>query len=246
MQGPNVGFVCEEGIAPGLFNGGSELDPSGAGCRIRFLEIRDSGASLRREELAGVFGKVAFYNLSSHDISGLSQASAPFDALFVSADDIPRLCHALFPPANILVKNKPSFLYCASINPRARARMLRFGFDDIFFSKMTPSEISLRMKAAIDRSNTANTGSLIIGKEDWIAFLDNHVSGELSRRQSEIVQMLLAAGARGASFTELATYDFTAQSYRISSLKVTVSRIRKRLKKCSIETVSGRSYRLKF
>lgn len=212
--------------------------------KLRFAELGDAMAPQRRQEIEAIFGHQDFHALSPWSLAGIAQAGQSYEILFVSADDFLRLRSALKPPANMLIKKKLSFIYSSKSDPRARAELFKFGFDDAFYSSMDGSEIIARMQAAYARLLVSQATGAEESSEEWDDFCSYHVIGRLERRQVTIVKALLEAKGAIVPIKNLASFDFVAHEYRGNSLKVSISQIRRKLVNCDIVAARGSGYRL--
>lgn len=238
------GIFCFDNDGLDLAASESYLLPFETVSRIRFTEVPDQFVDQRREHLVSIFGAVGFHELSMSSLRGIAQHDSTFEALLCSVDDVARLRAILIPPADRLVKRKVSFAYSARTSPGRRAALLRFGFDDVFHAGMSSVEIRLRVGWVFSRASVYRTGTSLLIPQEWESFCADHVVGTLGRSQRRIVQTLLAARGQAVKFSELANYDYVEQDYKIASLKVIISNIRKKLKNCEIVPVRGEGYAL--
>lgn len=212
---------------------------------IRFSEVQDQMAWKRRERLVAIFGSVNFREVSTLSVSGLSQNDEYFDVLICSVDDVQRLKAAIRPPADVLIKNKLSIAYCERSSPARRTQLLKIGFDDVFYSAMSDTEINIRFQSLKERSKIYNDIANQKNRAEWHDFEKNHVATKLRGRQREIVEKLLLACGATVGYKELASYDYALNEYNMASLKVTVSNLRKKLKGYDIVSEHGWGYKLK-
>lgn len=224
--------------------GYSDQSRSAFGRVLRFAEVPDQMAWKRRERLITIFGPVNFRQISSSSLDGIVQHDEAFDVIVCSVDDVARLRAALRPPADMVIRRKISFAYSDRSSPGRRAKLLKMGFDDVLWSSMTNDEIRLRFQAVVVRTNLYSELAVTPGVSEWEAFADAHVIRPLRRRQKDIVQALVNAKGGVVRYRDLANYDYALGEYNISSLKATISNIRKKLVNCEIVSVHGDGYRL--
>lgn len=214
------------------------------GRAVRFAEVLDQMSWKRRERLVSIFGSVDFREISSSSFDGIVQHNDAFDIIICSVDDVARLRAALRPPADVIIKKKIAFAYSEKTSPGRRTQLLKLGFDDVLSSSMSDEEIRLRVRSIVGRAQLYTELSAAPDEGEWETFVAGHVVGSLRRRQKDIVQALVHAKGNVVKYRDIASYDYASDEYNISSLKATVSNIRKKLVGCDIVSVHGEGYRL--
>lgn len=213
---------------------------------LRFAEVLDHSADKRRERIVSLFGPVEFREISSASSHGLMQFDGVFDVLICSVDDVARLRSAVRPPADKVIKLKTSFAYSEKTSPGRRAQLLKLGFDDVFHSSMTNEEIRLRFESIIYRNKIYRNNDQKEKTDAWNKFSDKYICSQIRGKQKDIIIKLFEANGATVGSRDLATYDFALDAYNTSSLKATISNLRKKLVGCDILSVHGEGYRLSF
>lgn len=237
-------FRGEEGQKMDRVMGSQDGVSLACGGSVRFAEVPDQLAWKRRERLVSIFGPVDFREISSSSVEGIVQHNEAFDVIICSVDDVARLRGAVRSPADVIIKKKVAFAYSEKTSPGRRTQLLKLGFDDVLSSSMSNEEIRLRFESIVERSRLYNELSEAPDEGEWQAFVEGHVVGSLRRRQKDIVQALVHAKGNVVKYRDIASYDYASDEYNISSLKATVSNIRKKLVGCDIVSVHGEGYRL--
>lgn len=212
----------------------------------RFVEVRDRQYVERRDYIELALGSVAFHKLSSVNLRGLSQNDSSYDILLVSADDVIRLRSIFLSPSDIIIKRKLSFVLCSKANPKARSKLFRMGFDDVFTCDMSFEEISLRISAHHRRRSLYTSIKNASLSTEFSEFCKIHLTENIKGSQQILLYRLFNALGRTVSVKDLATYDLFEERHRTSSVPVMISHIRKMLISCSINSDRGNGYYLQL
>lgn len=173
---------------------------------------------------------------------GLSQVEEVYDTILVSVDDIQRMRIALNPCGKLLINNKTSFAYTSNASCLERSRLLRMGFYDVFTSKTSEAEILIRMKSIKRRYSDVKTA--IEGEHEVKNFFSLFSLKPLCGQQLSIFYNLIKNCGKVVRCNDLASYDFLEGAYRLESLRVNISQMRKILRGCEIIGIPNEGYLL--
>jgi DNA-binding response OmpR family regulator len=205
----------------------------------RFLTI---GAGLKpplMEFVQAAFGPVTIYSLEQDNIRGFSSQPASFSIIVALLDDVIR-AKRVFREHKSFMDNKLCYAIMTDSNPRARASLLRFAFDDVFDTRTKPAEMIFRMQAHLNRQVHYNRA--IKEDEHFQIFCDQNIEGRAYTTQMEILRKLYDNLGEVVRYRELASYDFHSGDFRYKSLSVRVHNLRKRLKNFEIRCERGTGY----
>jgi hypothetical protein len=209
---------------------------------MRFVEIADRHAIFRKERLTEIFPNAILHEISGTNLRGLSQVEEAYEAILVSVDDIQRLRFALNPCGKLLINNKISFAYTSSASCLERARLLRMGFDDVFTNKMMQEEVLLRIESIKRRYSDIK---IELENEAQVKnFLSGFSLRPLCGQQFSIFYNLIKNCGKVLRYNDLASYDFLEATYRLESLRVNISQMRKILRGCEIIGIPNEGYLL--
>lgn len=209
---------------------------------MRFVEIADRRANFRKERLKEIFPNAILHEISGTNLRGLSQVEEVYDTILISVDDIQRLRVALNPCGKLLINNKISFAYTSNASCLERARLLRMGFDDVFTNKTSEDEILIRIESI--KRRYADVKNAIEGENEVKNFLSRFSLKPLCGQQLSIFYNLIKNCGKVVRYNDLASYDFLEGAYRLESLRVNISQMRKILRGCEIIGIPNEGYLL--
>lgn len=207
---------------------------------IRFVEIADRRAIFRKDRLSKIFSDAVFHEISGTNIRGLSQVEEGYETLLVSVDDIQRLRIALGSMGCLIINNKLSFAYTSDASSLQRSKLLRMGFDDVFTNNMSEDEIVIRVNSIHKRYSDIQVS--LENELQFENFSSQFLTKPLCGHQLAIFRKLIKNCGKVVRYNDLASYDFFEAAYRLESLQVTISQIRKRLRGCEIKSVHNEGY----
>lgn len=207
----------------------------------RFLTIGPRLPPRIKEIVNETFGPVEVHSIERDNIRGISSQAASFSIIIALFDDIARAKRA-FREHKWLLDNKLCYAIMSEANPRGRAALMRFAFDDVFDSRTKPTDIIIRMKAHVSRQMIYN--SAVKSDESFQLFCDENIEGRVYSSQMEILKQLYTNMGKVVRYRDLASYDYHSSDFRFKSLKVRIHKIRKRLKNHEIRCERGAGYSL--
>ncbi|SHN50900.1 hypothetical protein [Erythrobacter sanguineus] len=208
---------------------------------IRFVTIGTGHRPALMEFVEATFGPVTIYSVEKDNIRGFSSQPASFSIIVALLDDVTR-AKRLFREHKSFMDNKLCYAIMTESNPKARASLLRFAFDDVFDTRMKPAEIIVRMQAHLNRQGHYNRA--IKEDEHFQIFCDENIEGRVYTTQMEILRQLYDNLGKVVRYRELASYDYHSGDFRYKSLSVRIHNLRKRLKNYQIRCERGAGYAL--
>ncbi|AUX70661.1 hypothetical protein CHX26_15190 [Porphyrobacter sp. HT-58-2] len=205
----------------------------------RFLTIGPRLPPRIKEIVNETFGPVEVHSIERDNIRGISSQATSFSIIIALFDDIARAKRA-FREHKWLLDNKLCYAIMTEANPRGRAALMRFAFDDVFDSRAKPTDIIIRMKAHVSRQMIYN--SAVKNDESFQLFCDENIEGRVYSSQMEILKQLYNNMGKVVRYRDLASYDYHSSDFRFKSLKVRIHKIRKRLKNHEIRCERGSGY----
>lgn len=209
--------------------------------RVRFLSIGSLSVSQMRERLIDLFGSVTIYEFSNERTFGLSKIGDDFSILMIVTEDW-RRAKMVLRDFRLIIKNNLSYILLNTSNPRSRAELLNFGFDDIFDMNTDKLEISIRMNAHASRQLIYDSQSN--RNMQFENFCGANLIRPLHRDQRPILLRLYENMGNVVKYNELAGYDFHSAEFRVQSLTVRIHHLRRKLKNYEIFCQRGVGYML--
>lgn len=209
--------------------------------KIRFVSIGGQSGSQLIEFIHSIFGPVNVYSVAHDKTHGFSSQNSAFSIIIALLDDVPRAKQALRQMKSVM-DNKLCYAFMTVSNPKARAELLRFAFDDVFDTRMKPAEIIVRIQA--HRGRQMDFDQPIQRDEAFQLFCDQNIEGRSLINQMPMLRQLYESMGQVVRYRELASFDLHSGSFRTKSVAVRIYHLRKKLKNYEIICVRGQGYSL--
>ncbi len=206
---------------------------------IRFITTGSHVDPVLEEFAQSVFGPLSIHPVSKDDIYGFSTQKASFSVVVALFDDVTR-AKRVFRQIKRFLDNKLCYAIMTESTPKTRADLMKFAFDDVFDMRTKPAEMVARIEAHWSRQIHYNQA--LKNDERFQIFCSEHIEGRVYITQMEILNMLWKNMGNVVKYSDLASYDFHSNEFRIKSLKVRVHNLRKRLKNHDIRSVPNVGY----
>lgn len=205
----------------------------------RFVTIGSQIASALRDFVHSAFGPVEIHVIDNENLRGFSRQFQPFSVIVAIFDDLVRAKRVLrqYKP---LLANKLCYAMMTDSTPKERAALLRFGFDDVFDTRMNEAEVLVRIQAQLNRQLYYNAA--IKDDLEFRQFCEENIEGQVYAAQMALLRQFYNNIGKVLRYRELASFDFHAGDFRLQSLSVRIHKLRKRLKNYRIRCVRGTGY----
>jgi DNA-binding response OmpR family regulator len=205
----------------------------------RFVTIGSQIAPALKDFVQSAFGPVEIHVIDSENLRGFSRQFQPFSIIVAVFDDLVRAKRVLR-QHKPLMENKLCYAIMTEANPKDRASLLRFAFDDVFDTRMKEAEVLLRMQAQFNRQ--ARYDNAVKDDFEFRMFCEKNIEGQVYTSQMALLRQLYNNIGKVMRYRELASFDFHAGDFRLQSLSVRIHKLRKRLKNHRIRCVRGTGY----
>lgn len=212
--------------------------------RVLVYTYNDAGRNYRLSKLARIIDGFEVIEASVENHHHLLSDRLNFDILIVSGDDTRRIKSNFYSRKYNIIERKISFALSDITNPSRRSTLLRLGFDDVFTCSMADEEVALRLFSIANRAYGYKYSPEKQFEVAFTKFCLRHSKKPLGTGDRKRLSLLYRKKNSVVRYSELANYDFETESYKIESLKVQISRLRKKLKYCDIINVSKFGYML--
>ncbi len=205
----------------------------------RFVTIGSQIAPALKDFVHSAFGPVEIHVIDNENLRGFSRQFQPFSVIVAVFDDLVRAKRVLrqYKP---LLANKLCYAMMTESTPKERAALLRFGFDDVFDTRMKEAEVLVRIQAQLNRQLYYNAA--IKDDLEFRQFCEENIEGQVYAAQMALLRQFYNNSGKVLRYRELASFDFHAGDFRLQSLSVRIHKLRKRLKNYRIRCVRGTGY----
>jgi hypothetical protein len=219
----------------------SETEAAGP-AKILVYSYRDSYCDTRLEKLSSILERFEILHASQESMDILISKRHQIDVLVVSGDDVRRITSNFLNRNFNLVNQKVSFSISSQNLPKRRSQLLRLGFDDTFTCNTPNKEIALRIFAMSTRAFMYSLNSEARFEHEFENFCSKHVILPLGSGDRRRLKTLYQNVNKVVPYTSLASYDFATDSYSFQSLKVQISKLRRKLSRVQIVAVPSSGY----
>lgn len=205
----------------------------------RFVTIGSQIAPALKDFVHSAFGPVEIHVIDNENLRGFSRQFQPFSVIVAVFDDLVRAKRVLrqYKP---LLANKLCYAMMTESTPKERAALLRFGFDDVFDTRMKEAEVLVRIQAQLNRQLYYNAA--IKDDLEFRQFCEENIEGQVYAALMALLRQFYNNIGKVLRYRELASFDFHAGDFRLQSLSVRIHKLRKRLKNYRIRCVRGTGY----
>jgi DNA-binding response OmpR family regulator len=205
----------------------------------RFVTIGSQIAPALKDFVQSAFGPVEIHVIDNENLRGFSRQFQPFSVIVAIFDDVLRAKRVLrqYKP---LLANKLCYAMMTESTPKDRVALLRFGFDDVFDTRMKEAEVLVRIQAQLNRQLYYNAA--IKDDLEFQQFCEENIEGQVYAAQMALLRQFYNNIGKVLRYRELASFDFHAGDFRLQSLSVRIHKLRKRLKNYRIRCVRGTGY----
>lgn len=211
------------------------------GAAARFVAVGNQVGTALSQFVLSTFGPTAVYPVTTDDIRGFSSQLGDYSIIIVLVDDVARAKRA-FREIRDFAQTKLCYAIMTESNPQARSSLMRFLFDDVFDTRMKPSEILLRIQSQCSRQMQYNSASR--GDVAFETFCDENLDGRVHSLHFTLLRQLFDNMGQVLRYRDLAAYDFHSGEFRLDSLTVRIHNLRRRLKNYEIRCERGVGYAL--
>lgn len=221
----------------------SEMD-AGSQSKILVYSYCDSSRESRLKKISEILENFEVIEASQQNMDILLARRNEIDILIVSGDDVRRITSNFLNPNFNLVYQKVSFAISSDNRPNRRSQLLRLGFDDAFTCKTPNDEIAMRIFSMATKAFLYSLTSEVKFEQEFEKFCSKNVILPLGSGDRKRLKTLYQNMNKVVPYSSLANYDFATNSYSLQSLKVQISKLRRKLAPAQIIAVPSSGYSL--
>lgn len=211
------------------------------GANARFLAVGNQAGTPLEQFVLSTFGAIGVYPVTDDNLRGFSSQLGDYGIIIALVDDVAR-AKRVFRAIKVFAQTKLCYAIMTHSTPHNRAALVRFVFDDVFDTRMTPTEILLRIQSQCNRQ--AQYDSALNGDAAFKAFCEQNFMGGVHGLHFPVLRRLFDNMGHVARYCDLAAYDYHSGEFRLDSLTVRIHNLRRRLKNYEIRCERGVGYAL--